>query len=242
MNSKSQAPRIEPTYGGIAAAANDNDLITCRHKLASFSSNQLCEAGTELHVLGHIIGSDRARGVSPFWHGNDETVAVSMLLRVASQLVSASADLFADGRHYAAAALLRQLVETEYLAWAFETRDGDAERWLRSDERERQEFFKPAKLRAAAEGKFRGKDYSYHCELGGHPVPKADILLKGSTVTSQLLMSDLLGHVGRVWDHLVGWARQNANGGPILQRSLGMSVRFEEWKSKDTLVDLSPPP
>ena len=79
---------------------------------------------------------------------------MSVLLRVAGQLTSASADLFADGRHYAAAALLRQMVEIEYLAWAFETRDGDGERWLRSNQQERQEFFKPAKLRAAAQGKF----------------------------------------------------------------------------------------
>jgi len=158
MYSQSDRPRIEPTRKAITAAANDNGLTTFRYQLAKFCSSQLDEAGTELHVLGHIIGSDRASGVSPFEHGNDETVAGSVLLRVASQLISASADLFADGRHYAAAALLRQMVEIEYLAWAFETRDGDAERWLRSSQEERLEVFKPAKLRAAAQGKFRGKD------------------------------------------------------------------------------------
>jgi len=225
----------------MAAAANDMDTSACRYELAKFSSKQMEEAGTELHVIGHIIGSDRVEGRSRFGHGNDETVAVSVLLRVAGQLISASADLFADGRQYAAAALLRQMVEIEYLAWAFETRDGDAERWLRSDQQERQGFFKPAKLRAAAQGKFRGKDYSYHCELGGHPVPQAGILLGGDPAVGQLLLSDLLGHVGRIWDHLYGWARQNENGGPILQRSREMSIRFEEWKSKDQLVDLPPP-
>jgi hypothetical protein len=242
MDSQSGQPRIEPTREAIAAAANDKALSTCRHELAKFSSSQLEEAGAELHVLGHLIGSDRVRGASPFGHGNDETVAVSVLLRVAGQLTSAGADLFADGRQYAAAALLRQLVEIEYLAWAFETRDGDAERWLRSDQQERQDFFKPAKLRAAAQGKFRGKDYGYHCELGGHPVPRADILLGGDSAISQLLLSDLLGHVGRIWDHLGGWAKQNENGAPILRRSREMSIRFREWKLKDPLVDLPPPP
>ena len=161
---------------------------------------------------------------------------MSVLLRVTGQLISASADLFAGGHQYAAAALLRQMVEIEYLAWAFEVRDGDGERWLRSDQHERQEFFKPAKPRAAAQGKFRGKDYGYHCELGGHPVPQAGILLRGDSAIGQLLLSDLLGHVGRIWDHLVGWARQNENRGPILERSHEMSVRFEEWKSRDQLV------
>jgi hypothetical protein len=226
----------------MAAAANDKDVTACRYELARFCSNQLNEAGTELHLIGHFVGSDRARGISPFGHGNDETVAVSMLLRVAAQLTSASADLFADGRQYAAAALLRQMVEIEYLAWAFETRDGDAERWLRSNQEDRQKFFTPAKLRAAAHGTFRGKDYGYHCELGGHPVPQTGgILLRGESATGQLLLSDLLGHVGRIWNHLAGWARQNENGAPILQRSREMSIRFREWNSTDLLVDLPPP-
>jgi hypothetical protein len=66
-------------------------------------------------------------------------------LRISAELVSASTDLFGDGRHYAAAALLRQLVELEYLAWAIETRHEDAEKWLRSSRVERESFFKPAK-------------------------------------------------------------------------------------------------
>jgi hypothetical protein len=160
---------MEPTREAMTAAANDMHATACRYELARFSSEQLCGAGTELHLIGHFIGPDRAEGNSPFGHGNDETVAVSVLLRVAGQLVIASADLFADGRQYAAAALLRQIVEIEYLAWAFETRNGDAERWLRSDQQERQKFFSPAKLRDAAQGTFRGKDYGYHCELGATP-------------------------------------------------------------------------
>jgi hypothetical protein len=58
---------------------------------------------------------------------------MSVLLRISSQLISASAKLLTEGRPYAGAALLRQIVEIEYLAWAFESRDKDAERWLRSD-------------------------------------------------------------------------------------------------------------
>jgi hypothetical protein len=34
--------------------------------------------------------------------------------------------LFSNRQHYAAAALLRQLVEVEYLAWAFGTNNSDA--------------------------------------------------------------------------------------------------------------------
>ena len=87
----------------IIAACNDDKLRRCRAELAQFASETFSAAGQELHVVGHIVGSDRVDGTSPFGHGNDETVAVSVLLRIAAQLVSASADLFADRRHYAAA-------------------------------------------------------------------------------------------------------------------------------------------
>jgi len=62
----------------------------CRYELANYSSEQLHDAGTELHLLGHIIGSDRVYGASPLGHGNDEAAAVSVLLLVASQLTSSS--------------------------------------------------------------------------------------------------------------------------------------------------------
>lgn len=176
-----------------------------RAALAKFASQKFHQVGTVLHLTGHIIGPDRALSASPFGHGSDEVVGISLLLRIASQLVSASTDLFRDGRSYAAAALVRQIVELEYLAWAFESRDRDTERWLRSNEQERQDLFRPAKLRKAAQGKFRSKDYGYHCELGGHPVPKAAILLSDDSAISQLLLSDLLGHVGRIWDHRSPW-------------------------------------
>jgi len=241
MEPRRTVPRIKPTKEAIAAAANDDGQRESRYELAKYSSEQLARAGIELQLIGQIVGPDRAQDRSPFGHANDETVAISVLLRIASQLISSSAGLFAAGHLYAAAALIRQLVEIEYLAWAFETRDRDGERWLRSNQEQRQKFFKPAKLREAAKGKFRGKDYGYHCELGGHPVPQANILLDGDPAISQLLLSDMLGHVGRIWDHLVGWAMKNDNGEPILKRGRETSVRFNEWKARDLLVDLPPP-
>jgi hypothetical protein len=213
-----------------------------RHALATWSAETIEVAAKELEVAGHIIGGDRVLGTSPFGHGSDEVVAVSLLLRIAAELCSASADLFESGRGYAASALVRQIVEVEYLAWAFDVRDQDAERWLRSSREEREAFFRPAKLRQAAEGEFRSKDYGYHCELGGHPVPGAYALLQGDVATGQLMLSDLLGHVGRIWDHAVSWARRNELGGPLLARSAAMSARFAEWKLADALVELPPPP
>jgi hypothetical protein len=223
-------------------AANDVVQIEARFRLAKTTAQTFSAVGTELHAVGHIVGSDRVRGVSKAGHGNDEVVAISLLLRVAGQLVSASTDLFSDGRHYAAAALLRQLVEIEYLSWAFDARDKDAERWLRSSADERREFFAPAKLRQAAQGKFRGKDYGYHCEMGGHPVPQAATLLNADTLIAQLLLSDLLGHTGRIWDHLLDWSANQPWAFPIHKRKETMYTEYATWKGVDRLVELPPPP
>jgi len=237
LDSSSQADRE-----AVREAAADAELCRVRHELAQFTAKMFATTGELLHVAGHIIGSDRTAGRSPFGHGSDETVAVSLLLRIASELVSASSDLFADGRHYAAAALLRQVVELEYLAWAFEIRSPEGERWLRSTRSERQSFFTPAKLRRAAGTRFRGKDYGYHCELGGHPVPGASLLVRKDVVTAQLLLSDLLGHTGRIWDHVASWARNNSYGQEIYAANEDMAKRYVWWKAVDPLVDLPPPP
>lgn len=226
----------------IRQFADNDELAELRFQLAKFTADTFCHAGEELHAIRHIFGADRRNGESPFGNGNDEVVAVSLLLRIGGQLTSASADLFKDGRHYAAAALLRQLVEVEYLAWAFETRDKDAERWIRSTSEERQSFFAPAKIRKASQGKFRGKDYGYHCELGGHPVPGAHILLRHDEAISQLLLSDLLGHTGRIWDHVVSWAKNNTWAATLSKRHDEMHKRYTEWKCADLLNVLPPPP
>ena len=226
----------------IRHAANDPHLVERRADLARYFAKMFELAGDELHVVGHIIGTDRAVAASPREHDSDETVGVSVILRVASQLLSASVDLFMDGRTYAAAALTRQIVEVEYLAWAFATRNGDAKRWLRSTRKERETFFRPAKLREAAKGHFRGVDYSYHCELGGHPVPGGTVLLRGGeSGASQLLLSDVLGHAGAILNYAGAWARNNAHGMPILTRAKEMSERFNALMAIDPLADLPPP-
>lgn len=227
----------------IARAAADPALLARRLELSHVTARAFADVGRRLHVAGHLVGGDRVAGRSPWGHGSDEVVAASVLFRIGAQLISASADLFADGRAYAAAALTRQLVEVEYLAWAFDVRDGDGERWLRSTREERQAFFSPAKIRAAADDRFRGKDYWHHCELGGHPVPRATTLLvEGDHTIPQMLLCDMLGHAGHIWDHLQDWAHDAGLSELMTPYASSVPNSFREWKAHDPLADLPPPP
>lgn len=226
----------------IKAAALDPISVAARMDFAHFTAETFKDVGTKLHVWGHMLGTDRRNGLSPFGHGDDAAVAVSMLLRIASQLVSGCADLIADGRHYAGAALVRQLVEVEYLAWAFETKDEESAKWLRSSREEREQFFKPSKLRKASGGRFRSADYSYHCELGGHPVPGSWRLLNDDTATAQLMLSDCLGHSTHIWGHVFEWAKDYMLGEIVSDRHEAMGERFAAWKRLDRLMMLPSPP
>jgi hypothetical protein len=204
---------IAMTTSAVREAAEDEVLAKMRIALAKFTADTFTQVADELHAIGHIFGPDRVNGHSPGGHGSDEIV------------------------------LLRQMVEIEYLAWAFETRDKDAERWLRSTREERESFFKPCKLRQVSNGKFRGKDYGYHCELGGHPVPRSFVLLKKDIAIGQLLLSDLLGHTGRIWDHVLDWAAGDSWAAPIIvRRREEMWRKYTEWKHADNLTNLPPPP
>src|SRR5713101_8926632 len=75
------------------------------------------ESGALLWVGGYIIGPDRKEGRSPFGFGSDSTVGLATVAQVAGQLAAGTAQLLDSDNRYAACALLRQMVEVEYLAW-----------------------------------------------------------------------------------------------------------------------------
>jgi len=73
-------------------------------------------------------------------------------------------------------------------------------------------------------------------------VPGSAVLLNGSREISQLMLSDMLGHTGRIWDHAIGWSSGNAWAVPIHSRRESMLARYQAWKKVDKLVCLPPPP
>lgn len=214
----------------VNASLADKKVAAVRHELAEYTSTQFLNVAV---ALRKVATNEEQKRIN---------TAVALILEIGSSLISGANALFSSGNTYAAAALVRQLVEVEYLAWAFEDDKKEAEKWITSDKEERMQFFTPAKLRKAAQGRFRSKDYGYHCELGGHPVPGANVLLENSELQAQLLLSDMLGHSGRIWDHIVRWAGGENKQEVVLAQKEKMLERYIAWKKVDVTTRMPPPP
>jgi hypothetical protein len=59
----------------------------------------------------------------------NQTLGLACVVQVAGELGAAGTDLLERDKCYAALALLRQLVECEYLCWAFSEDHEEARRW-----------------------------------------------------------------------------------------------------------------
>lgn len=133
------------------------------------------------------------------------------LTQIGGELATSCVELLEADHYYAAAALIRQLVEVEYLAWFFAEDDQAAARWFHSTPEQIRTIFSPAKLRKRAAGRFRKSEYWAHCDLGGHPNPRAAFLLPDHTVTLPLegAWVDLGQHLERLWGLTVATLDRN---------------------------------
>jgi hypothetical protein len=138
---------------------------------------------------------------------------------------------------YAGAALVRQVVEVEYLASAFAEGHEIAADWLRADRETRQAFWSPARLRERAQGRFLRQDYWHHCELGGHPTRRALSLLPNHrTVKAGYLWVDLAGHLTSIWTSVIQ-AAEAMRGGPVpAELDLpDVAAATRDWRESDGL-------
>jgi hypothetical protein len=96
----------------------------------------------------------------------------------------------------------RQLVEVEYLLWAFSDNEEVAREWLQADRDTLRKFFAPATIRQRSNGKFRASEYQFHCNFGGHPSPDSTRVLvhHGHCLPADVIWADLANHLQRVWD------------------------------------------
>lgn len=206
-----------------------------RAQTAAAAAQKLRTAGQLAHVIGHIVGDGRMSGASSRGNGDDALVGVGVLTQIGADLLDAAGVLLSGTNHYAGAALLRQIVEVEYLTWTFANQKRDASAWLNSDQEMRRKMFTPARLRSESDGRFLSADYGHHCEQGGHPVPRAIPLLGNSDpVHSQVLLVDLLLHSWRTSDNLFRWA--NESGAiPLAEELAEARGTFADWGTSDPL-------
>jgi len=223
----------------IQHSCTDPDVIALRFQMADNVSASFITVSKKM-VDFHNMDCVEKNDTNKQWL-EKETRAISLISAIAGDLTHSATLLYSENNSYSASALVRQLVEIEYLAYAFECDSSEARKWIESNKQQRMEFFSPAKLRKAANGRFRGKDYGYHCELGGHPVPDSAILLNNKDNIAQLMLSDMISHSWRIWDHFVKWAMKAYDNHPIMRCALNLIKDFEQWEKGDILTKLPEP-
>lgn len=225
----------------IDEAGRDDVGVRTRQEVSDAATAALRSGGQILWVGGYILGTDRRDGESPFDFGSDATVALATVMQIAGELLSGATVLFKQDNLYAAAALVRQLVEVEYLAWAFAEDEDEARNWMRSSKEDRQRFWQPRHIRERADGRFRGSDYGEHCGRGGHPSPEGAALLpdhSSSVGLAPLWWYDMVSHGLSVWSYSVaaggklGYADQLAS----IDEQVDLTAAKERWRKEDPLI------
>lgn len=97
--------------------------------------------------------------------------AVSTVVCMAAELAEAAVLMVEKHRFYAVVAVIRQLIECEYLLALFNEDLDYARRWRESTPDEVRESFTPAKMRKLV-GKFSNEEYWNHCSTGADTPPR----------------------------------------------------------------------
>ena len=120
-------------------------------------------------------------------------------------LTSGMYQLADHGNLYPASALLRQLVEAEFIMWRFAQDVNSMAAWLNSTEEDRRTAWRPSVIYRDKNNEYRQKDYAGHCELCGHPTPIGARIAAGvqSFIPLASLFSDEIHHSRDAWQHLM---------------------------------------
>ncbi len=168
---------------------------------------QVCEVIAEaVQALGHSMW------VGGFLLRDDWARGLGIVVQMGGELAGGAVVLLRAGRHYPVAALVRQLVEVEYLALAFSEDQGLTRDWLTSTPEQLRALFQPAAMRRRSGGRFRDSEYWGHCEGGGHPHPRGAPLLpehSGTFAGNEWLWGDLAQHLDRLWRSLLDTVKQH---------------------------------
>jgi hypothetical protein len=219
--------RMSGTWDSLFAAATDERARAARKATATMIASTLEQLAATANTGAFIFRSEQLR-------------AMSIVVQIASELAAASVSLLGAGKGYAAATLIRQLVEAEYLVALFATDAKEAERWSMSSPAEIRKMFAPKSLRVS--GSFADAEYWAHCDLGGHPNPKATLLLSGHQIRFgdvefprlDLQWADLCHHLVRLWPHVVDAFREYKEW--VAPSADDVDERITQWREVERLT------
>lgn len=163
--------------------------------------------------------------------------ALAIISQMGAELALGASALYSSGRWYAGAALVRQLIEVEYLMFLFAADSEEAERWLRASPDDVKRMFSPAVMRDRAGDRFRTEEYFTHCEIGGHPRRQGAHLLqehddqRHPPVDVQWV--DLAQHLERLWTHYKIAVSKLSPTNVYAQRFEDIDHAFEAWRKTD---------
>jgi hypothetical protein len=226
-------------HAAMEESARKSRRALCRALAAAFE-----HTGMLLRTSGHLFGPQRVDGTSPFGNGDDGLVALGYLGETAAALISGGVELIERDNPYAVAALNRQLVEVEYLTWAFAEDDEEASSWLRATRSERLQRWQPRHLYYHSQGRFRGRDYQEHCEVGGHPTPLGmrTVFGPGANTSAEIILYETANHGLSAWSYLLTAisARCQSDGSDmarLVPQELADALRVEQgrWRETDRL-------
>ncbi|MFI6161683.1 hypothetical protein ACIA59_17260 [Micromonospora haikouensis] len=216
-----------------ADALSDEQARRARREVCAHAAMSMANLGSEARRFATESrgNADQARCM----------LAAGLTGAIGCELLSGIVALASGRWAYGAAALVRQLVEVEYLAWAVGHDPSDAIEWLKSTKQQRLARWQPGKIRGRADGRFPNTDYGYHCEAGGHPTPEAArTILDNRDAWVEIALYEAAHHGSNAWHYLVG-AFQDF-GIPLsdsLDRNHGaLDAAIGEWRRLDRLTEL----
>lgn len=208
MSERKMTAEAEERYRSVLL---DEELMALRSEVSRTVTAQLASVASWLGVDAFLGGGD----VAAFGEARSDATAdrdryaafrgVSAVVEMAAEL-GTGAVLMLDTEHrYAAAALVRQLIEGEYLLRAFVDDIARAAEWYRSTPGEIRKAFMPKSMRPL--GGFSDHEYWTHSDQGGHPSPHGRHLLRFGVHSSMgqdayitaSMWGDLAQHLRRVW-------------------------------------------
>jgi hypothetical protein len=169
--------------------------------------------------------------------------ALAIVAQMGAELAVGAAKLYEAKRWYAGAALVRQLIEVEYLLFLFALDATEPQRWLNASDAEARKIFSPASMQKRSAGRFRVEEYQVHCKIGGHPRTSGHVLLREHLIpiaTSPLELFDpavqwvdLAQHIERLATHYVAAVTLHSPTNIYPDRFTELAELIADWRRAD---------